>query len=370
LRTLEQRAAAQEQQLAASAEAGAATARALAAARQCLALEEAAVKATAEMARQVMEQQEREAAAVSVSSERASQEAFRAEEAERLRVEAEARAAKLSTLKALTIEQKEALAQKEALLQERKAELATLTALTMEQKEALAQKEALLQKRSSTPDRFTLIHPATLEKKISFKDPSDPLSRKPSDAEIDLAFAVPSNAPTIMKTIVTMVKNLNDGKDAYDGINNVKVEVKLSKGGKRDVYTNFLGYEIKNRKDYEKNKKRFIQVETDMVMGVNNSSYKTPDLDILVEAVQKSTGVPKLSIDKSGNVDEMSIQKKISVYNLTDYPGMPLATYIDPLLDKLKVAVEKYMDANRGSGLKRKAGAGAGGRGRKKTRCG
>ncbi len=59
----------------------------------------------------------REAAAARVSSERASQEAFRAEETERSRVEAEARAAET----ALTMEQKEALAQKEALPQEREA---------------------------------------------------------------------------------------------------------------------------------------------------------------------------------------------------------------------------------------------------------
>jgi hypothetical protein len=70
---------------------------------------------------------------------------------------------------------------------------------------------------------------------------------------------------------------------------------------------------------------------------------------------------------KNGKVEENGVAQHILNASFQTHKGMPLATYIKPLLESLKKAVEAYMDANRGhlpgaagSGLRRELSGVAG----------
>ena len=182
--------------------------------------------------------------------------------------------------------------------------------------------------------------------------------------------SIPAVAPTIhnstiMKTIHIMAKNILDGKDVYVGIANVQ----FSKVGyKDDVYTKFLGYELKDE-GYHDNKwqvqKAMQEIQRDLIAYYGK---------------HKGTKVPEIMEKIEYFFRTMSPFTMLSTSGRNEKPGFPLVTFIDPLLELLREFVESYVRENKddphammrllqGSGLKRKGGAGVCG-GRKKTRRG
>ena len=204
-------------------------------------------------------------------------------------------------------------------------------------------------------------------------------SKKIPEKEIDEAFQVPKNAPTIVKTIVQMVKNRNKGVDIYDGIRNITDTISTGNGKTYVVYVEFLGYALEDNEVYHENKQAYIDVMTDIAKGVS-TSYGSEQLQILLGAVRKTTGDLKLGIDKPRY--GRSITKQITPHGLAEYPGFPRKSYIDELLKDLEEAVIEFMEKDPdpykslgsiiGSGMKKKRAlvGEEGGRGRKKARTG
>jgi hypothetical protein len=176
-----------------------------------------------------------------------------------------------------------------------------------------------------------------------------------------------------------MVKNRNKGVDIYDGIRNITDSINSSKGKTYQVYVEFLGYVLEDERDYQDNKEAYIDVMTDIVRGVS-TSYRSKQLQILLDAVRKTTGDLKLGIDKSGG--GKSISRQITPHGLGEYPGFPRKSHIDELLKDLEEAVIEFMEKDPdpykslgsiiGSGMKKKRAlvGEEGGRGRKKARTG
>jgi hypothetical protein len=204
-------------------------------------------------------------------------------------------------------------------------------------------------------------------------------SKKIPEKEIDAAFNVPQNAPTIIKTIVQMVKNRNKGVDIYDGIRNITDTISTGKGKTYQVYVEFLGYVFEDEGNYHENKQAYIDVMTDIAKGVS-TSYGSKQLQILLDAVRKTTGDLKLGIDKPRYGRSITLQ--ITPHGLVEYPGFPRKPYIDELLKDLEEAVIEFMEKDPdpykslgsiiGSGMKKKRAlvGEEGGRGRKKARTG
>jgi hypothetical protein len=204
-------------------------------------------------------------------------------------------------------------------------------------------------------------------------------SKKIPEKEIDEAFQVPQNAPTIIKTIVQMVKNRNKGVDIYDGIRNITDTISTGNGKTYQVYIEFLGYVFEDEGNYHENKQAYIDVMTDIAKGVS-TSYGSKQLQILLDAVRKTTGDLKLGIDKPRYGRSITLQ--ITPHKLVEYPGFPRKKYIDELLKDLEEAVIEFMEKDPdpykslgsiiGSGMKKKRAlvGEEGGRGRKKARTG